>query len=76
MIGHSSLVQDFEKSLKSVQHSVRKSVRQFRGVGKSVRHILPNFQKSDESETNAVNSVLSALNVFQKGQTLLGDLKY
>ena len=43
MMGHSSLVEDFEKSLKSVHNSVR----QFWGVGKSVRHLF-HFSKSEQ----------------------------
>ena len=67
MMGQSSLVLDFEKSLKSDQNSARKSVRQFWGVGKSVPHILRFFPTSVKSENNVSNSVLSVLEVYQKG---------
>ena len=70
VMAHSNLVWDFEKSLTSVQNSVRKSVWQFRGVGKSDQHILRFFYKSG---TCVSNNVLSVLKVSKRGLRPLLD---
>ena len=58
--------------LKSVQHSVQKSVQQFHGVGKSVQHIL-RFSPTTVKVKYVSNSVLSALKCPKGGLRPLLD---